>query len=68
MSRRKEATNAGRPISEHGSPFELQTCRNIVHLAQPIKNILTAKHRAAWRLISLLARSLFRLLNQSQAP
>jgi hypothetical protein len=34
---------------------------------QPIKNILTAKHRAAWRPVSLLARSLFRLLDQSQA-
>ena len=47
--------------------FELQTGRNIVHLPQPIKNILTAKHRAGWRPISLLARSLFRLLDQSQA-
>jgi hypothetical protein len=47
--------------------FRITTDRNLVHLNQLIKNILTAKHRAAWRPISLLGHSLFRPLDQSQA-
>ena len=40
--------------------------RVAISLLQLIKNILTTKQRTAWWLISVLARSLFRLLDQSQ--
>jgi hypothetical protein len=58
---------AGPPMSEHASHFKLRMGRNIVHSPLLVKTALTVKHCTAWRPIYLLARSLFRPLDQSQA-
>ncbi len=47
--------------------FQITTLSQYRRLAEGVRNILIAKHSAAWQAISLLARSLFRLLDQSQA-